>query len=107
MQQVNTVPQFEFGLTMWGEWTDIHGGFKYWRHRQNIAGQVIWRCCQCQAMKHPATIKTAGNRVISLPTLHTQECNVATSRAAVYQMKQKMTENAVMPCAAQASVVTK
>ena len=58
-------------------------------------------------MKCPATIKTAGNHVISSTAQHTHEGNVETSRAraAVHQMKQKITENAVTPRVAQASVV--
>jgi len=106
-QHVNTVRDFEVGVTKRGKPTVIHDGFEYWRHRQNSVGQVTWRCCQFQAMKCPATIKTAGNHVISLTAQHTHEDNVATSRAraAVHQMKQKITENAVTPRVAQASVV--
>jgi hypothetical protein len=106
-QLVNTVRDFEFGFTKRGKPTVIHGGFEYWRHRQNHVGQVTWRCCQFQSMKCPAKIKTAGSHVISIPAQHTHEGNVATSRAraAVHQMKQKMTENAATPSAAQASVV--
>ena len=48
-------------------------------------------------MKCLATIKTAGNHLISLTTRHTHEGNVATSRArtagGLHQMKQKITEN--------------
>jgi len=96
-QNVNTVRDFEVGVTKGGKPSVIHGGFEYWRHRQNAVGQVTWRCCQFQSMKCPATIKKAGNHVISLSAQHTHEGNVATSRAraAVHQMKQKMTENAV------------
>ena len=106
-QLVNTVRDFEFGFTKRGKPIVFHGGFEYWRHRQNHVGQVTWRCCQFQSMKCPAKIKTAGNHVISIPAQHTHEGNVATSRAraAVHQMKQKMTENAATPSAAQASVV--
>ena len=50
-------------------------------HRQNTVAQISRRCCQFQAMKCPATIKTARNHVISLITEHTHEGYVATSRA--------------------------
>jgi hypothetical protein len=63
-QQVNNVPQFEFVFTKGVELTVIHGCFENWKHRQNIVGHVTWSCCQFQAMKYLAMIKTAGNCVI-------------------------------------------
>ena len=104
---MSTVQQLENGYTKRGKPTVIYGGYEYWKHRQNLIGQVTWRCCQYQTMKCPATLKTAGNHVISVLCQHTHEGNVANSRAraAVHQMKEKMSDNAVTTRSAQASVV--
>jgi len=72
-QHMNTVQNFEVGVTKRGKPTVIHGGMEYWKLRQ-----VAWMCCQFQARKCPAMIKTAGNHVILLITQHTHEGNVAT-----------------------------
>lgn len=105
---VNNAQTLEFGNTKRGKPTVIYCGFEYWKHRENSIGQITWRCCQVQAMKCPALIKTAGNHVISLPAGHTHEGNVATSRAhaAIHQMKLAMSGNAVTPSTAQAAVVS-
>ena len=102
------VQQLEYGFTKRGKRTVLYKGFEFWQHRENIVGQITWRCCHFQSLKCHATIKTAGDHVLSVSNEHTHEANVATSRAraAVHNMKVKMTESAFTPRAAQAAVVS-
>ena len=102
------VQQLEYGFTKRGKRTVLYKRFEFWQHRENIVGQITWRCCHFQSLRCHATIKTAGDHVLSVSNEHTHEANVATSRAraAVHNMKVKMTESAFTPRAAQAAVVS-
>ncbi|KII74433.1 hypothetical protein RF11_07802 [Thelohanellus kitauei] len=106
-QEINREKQLEFGKTKRGNPTLIFQGYEYWKHSQTIAGQVTWKCTKYQSMPCNSIMKTNGDKIVSLPTDHSHEGNVARARArtAVQNMKRKMTGELVTPRSAQASII--
>lgn len=96
----------QYGCTKRGQRTLLFEGHEYWRKRENIVGQIIWRCSKFQSTKCPATVKTAGDRIITRPSEHNHEGNIQTimAKAAVQEMKTHMSNVMATPSASQAAV---
>lgn len=96
----------EYGCSKRGQRTLLYEGHEYWRKHENAAGQIIWRCCKHQSVKCSATMKTAGEHVITKPGEHNHEGNIQKSeaKAAVQEMKKYMTNTVTTPSASQAAV---
>lgn len=96
-----------YGTSKRGKNTAIYNNYEYWKYRENLKGQVIWRCVKSQTMKCKATMRTQGDRVKEMLYEHSHSGNVATAlaRKAVGEMRDKMTETIATPTSSQGEVM--
>jgi hypothetical protein len=86
----------------------IHNSYEFWRYKDNLEGETIWRCCKHQTFHCKAKLVTDATGVVGNATPeHTHNGNVATAlaRKAVHDMKKKMEETVATPSTSQGAVV--
>jgi hypothetical protein len=98
-----------FGTSKRGKRTVIHRNYEYWRKGENAQGQTQWRCCKHQVFNCKARLLTDANNVVigDQSPDHTHSGNVSTAlaRAAIADMKKKMTETIATPSSSSGAVM--